>query len=91
MLRLEDLIGKKVLVTIAGSTKACYRVTLHGVETGGLWIESEEMAKRIGNSAKKASTGGLEPKQKSVFFIPYHQVAFLVAASTELDERSFEG
>ena len=54
MLRLEDLIGKNVALALANSEKGIYRVTLHGVENGGIWIESKEMEKRI-NSLRLAS------------------------------------
>jgi hypothetical protein len=86
MLRLDDLIGKKILIapTTAFAAKdkpgTSYTVTLHGVETGGVWIESP-LLERIARS--------LAPRQKKpVFFVPYAQIDFLIAFSLELDEKS---
>lgn len=90
MLRLEDLIGKNVALALANSEKGIYRVTLHGVENGGIWIESKEMEKRINSLRRRPKNQPLKPKQKPIFFVPYAQIVFLVASSIELDESSFE-
>ena len=86
MLRLDDLIGKKIMVCPVNKFREkdepghVYTVTLHGVEMGGIWIESRELSK----VAK-----GLAPlHQTPVFFLPFAQVVFLLASSLDLDEKS---
>jgi hypothetical protein len=85
MLRLKDLIGKTVIVTLRDSEKdGGYDAVLHGVETGGLWLEIEEFEnlhtpKQLPNS---------RPPEKPVTFVPYAQILFLIASSTVLDEKS---
>jgi hypothetical protein len=82
MIRLEDLIGKKVLLALEKSTEAGYDVILHGVEYGGIWVESKELEKRIGH--RKAAAIRAKPSTKPVFFYPYAQISFLIAYSTDL-------
>jgi hypothetical protein len=87
MLRLEDLIGKTVALTLVQSEKAGgYDALLHGVESGGLWVEIAEMERILGYIPRKPKTLQSRPQQKPVFFIPYAQIAFLIAPSTELGE-----
>ena len=88
MVRLEDLIGKKVLfvpkVPFREGEKSgtSYTVTLHGVEMGGVWIQSKALTRLVGD---------LAPKQKSpVFFVPYGEIQFLIAYSLNLDEQSLQ-
>ena len=86
MLRLDDLIGKKIELAIVDSEKPIYSVTLHGVENGGLWVESFE----IENLAFVVSAASRAQRQrKPVFFLPYARIQYVIAYSTELDERSF--
>jgi hypothetical protein len=87
MLRLDDLIGKKVMVCPinkfcdSDETGTVYTVTLHGVEAGGVWLESPELSK---------IAEGLAPHHETpVFFLPFSQIGFLLASSLALDEESF--
>ena len=89
MIRLEDLIGKKVYVSLRESLEPIYDVTLHGLETGGLWVESTQMQSILEGLQKNRKPRKLQPRQNPVFFIPYAQIVFLIAYSTELDEKSF--
>jgi hypothetical protein len=82
MVRLDDLVGKQVLLSLIHSSADGYNVTLHGVEYGGIWVESKELEKLIGH--RKAKATGLDPVTKPVFFVPYGQIGNLVAYSTEL-------
>ena len=82
MVRLDDLIGKRVLLSLVNSSADGYTVTLHGVEQGGIWVESRELEQLIGYRRRKAA--GLKPARKPVFFVPYAQIGNLVAYSTEL-------
>ena len=86
MVRLDDLIGKQITLAMRDSEKGIYKVTLHGTESGGIWIESPELAKRVGKIWKSPKTPFPQPTRKPVFFIPYSQLAFLIAPSVELDE-----
>jgi hypothetical protein len=82
MVRLEDLIGKKVLLALEKSKEAGYDVILHGVENGGIWVESKELEKLFGH--RKRNTTRLNPAKKPVFFYPYSQIFLLISYSTEL-------
>ena len=82
MVRLDDLIGKKVLVALVNSEVAAYDVVLHGVECGGIWVESRELEALLGH--RKGKPIGLKPTKKPVFFYPYSQIAMLISYSTEL-------
>lgn len=88
MQRIDDLIGKKILIAINNSKEAAYDVILHGVENGGLWIESETHERILGYSRKKIAKNRNRPISKPVFFIPFSQIVFLVSFSTELDEET---
>lgn len=86
MLRLDDLIGKKIMICPkkqfrdADSNGTVYTVTLHGVEVSGVWIESPALTK----IAK-----GFAPQQKKpIFFVPHAQIEFLLAFSLRLDEKA---
>jgi hypothetical protein len=94
MLRLEDLIGKNVTLEILNSEHGAYEVTLHGVEVGGLWVENPQLEALLGHIGRQPGWyryTQTRPEKKPVFFIPYAQIAFLVASSTELDEGSLSG
>ena len=82
MVRLEDLIGKEVWLALAKSKVPAYRVTLHGAESGGIWVESKELEKMLGHRRPKAT--GLVPSTKPVFFCPYSAIDFVIAYSTVL-------
>ena len=82
MVRLDDLVGKRVLLSLINSSANGYNITLHGVEYGEIWVESKELEKLIGHRKPKAI--GLKPATKPVFFVPYAQIGNLVAYSTEL-------
>jgi len=90
VVRLDDLVGKKVMLTLIDSEEPIYEVTLHGVETGGIWVENKQMQTLLQGEKKRPNGRRAQPSQKPVFFIPYAQIAFLVASSTELDEKSFQ-
>jgi hypothetical protein len=86
MLRLEDLIGQKVIIALLGSKNpAGYDVILHGVENGGLWVESPELAQ--GSEVLLPPQKKGQPTQKVVFFFPYARIQFLVASGTDLEGR----
>jgi len=67
MQRLEDLIGRKIIVALMNSEEAGYTVTLHGVESGGIWIESKIHARLLGHSPKKSQKVHGKPPAKPLF------------------------
>jgi hypothetical protein len=71
MIRLEDLIGKRVDVSLRESLEPIYEVTLHGIEAGGLWVESAKMRRLLEGFPKNRKSRRSLPSQKPVFFIPY--------------------
>ena len=89
MQRLDDLIGKKVLVAILNSKTPANDVTLHGVEAGGIWIECREYEELLGYKNPRKPKNRLHAKP--VFFIPFAQIQFLISYSTELDDDTLQG
>lgn len=86
MLRLDDLIGQKIIIALVNSKNhAGYDVILHGVEGGGLWIESSELARGSEVLLPQQKKG--QPPQKAVFFFPYAQIQVLIAPATDLESR----
>ena len=88
MQNLSSLIGGKVSITLLRSEASSYTVILHGVEHGGIWIESREIEKIMGHKRKMPQSAAA-PEKKPVFFIPFSSLFFLVASSVELDEKTF--
>jgi hypothetical protein len=84
MLRLDDLIGEEIELIILNSEKPSYTVRLHGVENGGIWIESAEIAALGGFAGSRSSS--TRPARKPIVFLPYAQIQLLVSHSVELDE-----
>ena len=88
MRRLDDLIGKRVTVALAESEAAPYRLTLHGVEGGGVWLEGKELERLLGYRPKRTGKISDKPEGRPVFFIPYTKISFLLSSSIGLDEPS---
>lgn len=82
MVRLDDLVGKRVLLALVNSEVPSYDIILHGVENGGIWVEGKALESLLGHVAGKPR--GRKPSTKPVFFYPYSQIALLIAYSTEL-------
>ena len=87
MVTLESLIGQTItlvpVIPLREGDKpgTAYEVILHGVETGGLWIDSSFLT---------TVAGDLAPKQKfPVFFLPFSGIQMLITYSLELNEQSF--
>ena len=85
MLRLDDLIGNKVEISIVGAEKPIYAVILHAVENGGIWIESADFEKL---ASVVSTVSRNRPQQKPIFFVPFARIQFLISYSTDLDEKS---
>lgn len=57
-------------------------VTLVGIEPAGIWIESEFAANRIADRFR------VKPAAPSAFFIPFAQIATIIAAPEGAAEES---
>jgi hypothetical protein len=87
-MNFDKMVGQTIgaIIPSFGSNTVLQFVKLHGVETGGLWLESQKATNdfltRIGAQAA--------PKT-AVFFVPYHQITLVIASldSPSLNEKSF--
>jgi hypothetical protein len=82
----SDLIGEEVLamIPIFGNNTLLI-VTIHGVESGGIWIESEKYTKTM---LEKLDLPAIKTP---IFFVPYHEIRFVVHSleKIELSEGKF--
>jgi len=84
MPKLEDMIGQMIIAVIPIFHPACH-FKLHGVESGGLWLESQEAIETL----LKMFEAPAAPKTP-VFFVPFHQITFVAVFvdSVSLSETS---
>ena len=89
-MQFADFVGTEVLLLVTGLSKDSHRVyqrvKLHGVEAGGLWIESQTLTNSI------LQTLGIPSAPKTlVLFVPFHQILGGVAGAEgpSLDEKAF--
>ncbi len=76
MPKLEEMIGQTIVALIPLIDKEEFQeVKLHGVESGGLWIESQKITNWLLRRKGLASA----PKTL-VLFLPYHQITFVMSA-----------
>ena len=76
-----------VIPKLGGPTKIV-SVRLHGVEAGGVWIESQTMTDLLLQTFK------LQAASKTpIFFVPYHEITFLLTSIDvpALNETSLHG
>jgi hypothetical protein len=87
MPELQKMIGQTIVASVPaiGGVKL-QKLKLHGVESGGLWVESQTVTNalltRVGVSAA--------PKTM-IFFLPFHQISFLIESLNvpSLSEKAF--
>jgi hypothetical protein len=76
---LTSMIGKNILLlstVFSSMTKPLLKeVKLHGIEHGGIWIESDEATQNFLKSA-----GVSEIPKTLVWFLPWHKVEIILAA-----------
>jgi hypothetical protein len=73
---LNELIGYTVTVHSENVNRDHpVRVKLHGVEAGGVWIESKELTDHWSHEIGKS--GG---PQTLIWFLPFSQIAWIMAA-----------
>jgi len=85
---LEQKIGRIVALATRNFTgeEVILPVTLRGVETHGVWIESSRLTERYLKNLQEQVAENIP-----VFLIPWHQVLFIadVAPGVALDEEAF--
>lgn len=84
---LSDHIGQEILALVPLIEPDHYQmVKLHGVEAGGIWIESQELINKVFSAVNEAAS-----ERTPLFFLPYHQIAFAIAPidGLALNERAF--
>ena len=74
----EKLVGEYILVAtdVFGKERKLHRVTLRGVEAGGLWLESNEFMQDMMRELKKQAL-----EKTPVFFLPYHRIHFVISST----------
>ena len=86
-MQLADFIGQTISMSIPRIHPVIWQqVKLHGVEAGGVWIESQAITNAVLQHA------GVPAAPKTlVAFLPYHEIAFAISAIAEpsLDEKAF--
>jgi hypothetical protein len=70
-MKLNDYIDKSIMIQILGYGDSPITARLRGVETGGIWIENQDITNQILTAA-----GRLQSAQTPVLFFPYSQVLF---------------
>ncbi len=86
MKNLHELIGEEILAKVPLIHRGQYQtLRLHGVEEGGIWIESEVLTQLALSMSKKAAAG------TPIFFLPFHQIQFLMQMTEKLalSEKAF--
>ena len=86
-MELKSLVGENVLALIPRIDASVYqKVKLLGVESGGIWIESQHTTNQLLRFL------GVQTAPKTlVIFFPYHEVAFVLSRLDvpSLDEKAF--
>ena len=85
-MNFSEMIGQDILVMIPLIEDHYQIVKLHGVESGGIWIESQEMLNSVYSAVGKEGS-----ERTPIFFFPYHQIGFAMASvpGMALNERAF--
>lgn len=74
-IQLRKLVGREIIVAfrIFNSQVQPTEATLLGVETGGVWIESQEATDLLLEKMKKDML-----ERTPIFFLPFSAIAFIV-------------
>ena len=93
-IHFSDMVGRKIFVytriaelekQIAGGQAAT--ATLTGVESGGIWVEHEGLARDL-STAFGVRLSDL-PNVTAQVFLPYSSILFVADLRPQLDEESF--
>jgi hypothetical protein len=85
-MKLDDFIGEEIKISIPYLGEEFENVKLHGVESGGIWIESQHATNIV-----LAASGASGIPKAIVLFFPYSQIrlAMVFAPGASLNEKSF--
>ena len=70
-MQLRDYIDQEIIIQILAYGDEPISVRLRGVETGGIWIENQDITNAIPGVA-----GVAQSEQTPVLFFPYGQILF---------------
>jgi hypothetical protein len=85
-MKFEDLVGQTIPMVIPLlDREVLHEVKIHGVEAGGIWIESEFYSKYWINKL------GVAAIRTPIFFVPYHEIRLAMHSleKLELSEKKF--
>jgi hypothetical protein len=86
-MQFAELLNQEILVLIPRvHPKLHHYVRLVGVESGGIWIESQDFTNTM-----LQTIGTATAPNSPVFFLPYSEIAVAIAtvAGPSLNERAF--
>ena len=77
-MKLEDYVGQTVLLKVAhnfgaADPEAHFFAVLEGVDTGGIWIKSDEILDLIGQQGRIP----VEQFKRSPIFVPYSAIQYI--------------
>ena len=84
-MKFENLIGQRIVLLCPDSDQKIHAVKLVGIETGGLWIESQELTNLL-----LQAVGLPTSPETPVLFLPYHAIGGVLVGiqQTALDEKA---
>ena len=93
MMKLDEFIGERIslkpkVAFESGRAPKLYSVKLHGVEAGGVWIESPLLTSMLKRAA--GLTAEQATRKTPIFFFPFSEIYFLVAGETQLGQLNAE-
>jgi hypothetical protein len=86
-MQFADIIGQQIVILIPRLNQTKFhRVKLLGVESGGLWIQSQEVI-----NVMLQIVGQTSAERTPVIFVPYHEIAVAMSSieGLSLDEKAF--
>lgn len=74
MLLLSDLVGQTIHALVPSiDPQVIQPLKLHGVEVGGIWVESQKV-----NNLVLSIAGQTISRKTGILFLPYHQISFVL-------------
>ena len=87
MKHFREMIGEEMIGLVPMIDPQIFQVLiLHGVEEGGLWVESPTLTTVMLTQLKQASSS-----KTPLFFVPFHEIKFLIQSTEKvsLSEKAF--
>jgi hypothetical protein len=84
-MKFENLVGKTFLALVPMfNLKLFSKLKLHGVEAGGIWVESDQYTQITAKALQEAAI------KTPIYFVPYHEIRFaMVGGELALSEEAF--